>query len=53
MVDNAGDSFICDNCSIEEDLSCWWKQGTKDDSYFCRLKFKGRSEAPSSQTEVL
>ena len=44
---------LSDNCSIGEDLSYWWKLGTKDVSFFCLQRFKERWEVPSSWIEVL
>lgn len=44
---------LSDNCSIGEDLSYWWKLGTKDVSFFCLQRFKERWEVPSSWIEIL
>lgn len=44
---------LSDNCSIGEDLSYWWKLGTKDVSFICLQRFKERWEVPSSWIEVL
>lgn len=40
--------LFSDLSSTGVDPSYWWKQGTKDASFFCLVRFKERWEVPSS-----